>query len=169
MTNAAFHAFCEWLSVTAPSQVIQNVTWIIPSVQTVHIICISILFGAAAMVDLRVLGFAMRSQSATVMSRRLLPYIWGALPVLLLTGAILIEGEPVRSLESPAFQIKMVLLVFAIAVTLFVQKSLVADAPLGAMPNERTASEKVLAVLSLAIWIAIIFAGRYIAYTANEG
>jgi hypothetical protein len=167
MTSPAFHAFCEWLSVTALSELIKNVTWIIPSVQTVHIICISILFGAAAMVDFRVLGLAMRSQTATAMSRRLIPYIWGTLPVLLVTGAILIIGEPVRSLESPAFQIKMVLLAFAIALTLTVQKSLAADAPMGAGPNERTSPEKLLAVLSLAIWICIIFAGRYIAYSAG--
>ena len=35
---AELHNFAEWLATTAMSNTIQNVSWIIPTVQTVHII-----------------------------------------------------------------------------------------------------------------------------------
>lgn len=168
MTNEKFHAFCDWLSTTQPSQLIQNVSWIIPSVQSVHIIMIAVLIGAIGMVDLRILGFGMRSQSVAALSHRLLPFVWGALPVLLVSGAILIIGEPARSLENPAFQLKMLLLVAGITLTLIFQKALKKDVAFWEMSPARRASAKLLAVVSLAIWIAIIFAGRYIAYMVLE-
>ena len=37
------HAFAEWLGQTPLSLTIQNVTWIIPAVQSVHILCIAIV------------------------------------------------------------------------------------------------------------------------------
>ena len=43
------------------------------------------------------------------MSSRFLPLVWWSLPVLLATGAIMIIGEPARSLKNPAFQLKMTL------------------------------------------------------------
>jgi putative copper export protein len=168
MTNEKFHAFSEWLSTTPPSQLIQNVSWIIPTTQTIHIICISILIGAIGMVDLRILGFAMRSQSTSSLSRRLLPYVWGALPILLITGSILAIGEPARSLENLAFQVKMLLLICGIIVTLLFQTAIRKDEAFWELSPARRASAKLLAVLSLAIWIGIIFAGRYIAYMVQE-
>ena len=168
MTNPKFHAFSEWLATTAPSQLIQNVSWIIPTTQTIHIICISILIGAIGMVDLRVLGLAMRSQSTSSLSRRLLPFVWGPLPVLLVTGAILAVGEPARSLENLAFQLKMLLLLAAVAVTLLFQTAIKKNEAFWELTPARRASAKLLALLSLAIWIAIIFAGRYIAYMVQD-
>jgi hypothetical protein len=168
MTSPKFHAFTEWLAGTPPSALIQNVSWVIPATQTIHIICISILIGAVGMIDLRVLGLAMRSQSTSTLSRRLLPYVWGALPVLLVTGSILAVGEPSRSLENLAFQVKMLLLILVIALTLGFQAAIKRDEAFWELSPARRASAKLLAVASLAIWIAIIFAGRYIAYMVTE-
>ena len=152
------------------SEFVFDTAWIIPTVQTVHIICISILIGSMAMVDLRILNLAMRSQSTASLSRRLLPYVWGALPVLLVTGVILILGEPSRSLESPAFQLKMVLLVLGIAATLTFQNAIKTDDFFWEVSPARARTGKLLALVSLLIWIAIIFAGRYIAYaTGTDG
>src|SRR4051812_8542796 len=110
MTNEALHAFSDRLSQTALSQMIQNITWIIPVVQSIHIAFISIVIGAAGMANLRILGLGMRSQSTSPLPNRLFPFVWWSLPFLLLTGLILIIGEPVRSLENVTFQIKMILL-----------------------------------------------------------
>lgn len=168
MTNPKLHAFSEWLATTAPSQLFQNVSWVIPATQTIHIICISILIGAIGMVDLRILGFAMRSQSTSSLSRRLLPYVWGALPILAITGAVLAVAEPERSLENLAFQLKMLLLLLGMALTLIFQRALKKDAAFWELSPARRASAKLLAVASLAVWIAIIFAGRYIAYMIQD-
>jgi hypothetical protein len=152
----------DWLVATPASDTIKNISWIIPLTQTTHILGIAAVISATGMIDLRVLGLAGRSQSLASVVSRLLPWIWYALIVLLLTGSILIIGEPGRSLVNPIFQLKMGLLLAAIALTLLLRTGISktlnaggASAPLGV---------KLIALLSLALWIAILFAGRWIAY-----
>jgi hypothetical protein len=165
----SLHAFCQWLGETPLSLVIQNVSWIIPTVQTIHIICIAIVISSVFMMDLRLLNVAGRGQPTAAYASRFLPWIWITLPVLLVSGSILIIGEPARSLENPAFQLKMVLLIGAMILTAILQR------PIGKEPAfwELTANHKVwgkvIAVASLALWVGIVFAGRWIAYKNTSG
>ncbi|HXZ68486.1 MAG TPA: DUF6644 family protein, partial [Alphaproteobacteria bacterium] len=98
-------------------------------------------------------------QSLSSVSERLIPWVWRALIVLLFTGLVLITGEPGRSLVNSIFQVKMALVIVAIALTLFLQRSLRAK---GAA--DVGAGAKAIAALSLVTWVLIVFAGRWIAY-----
>jgi hypothetical protein len=160
----SLHAFCEWLANTPPSLLIQNVSWIIPAVQSVHILCIAIVMGSVALIDLRLLGITGRSQSISSMVDRLLPAVWVALVILFITGAILAIGEPVRSLENPAFQVKMLMLLCVAALTFFFQHMLRGDVAFWELSPARRGTAKLAAIVSLLLWVGIVFAGRWIAY-----
>src|SRR3982074_3599265 len=99
--------FIDWLGATSASLVIQKVFWIIPTVQTVHILAISVVLASMAMFDLRLLGVAGKRNSIASLSGRFMPWLWGALLVLAASGCILIIGEPKRSLGNGGFQLKM--------------------------------------------------------------
>jgi len=165
----SLHAFCEWLAQTPLSLTIQNVSWIIPSVQSIHIACIAIVMSAVFMVDLRLLGVIGRDQPTAAYTSRFLTWIWPTLVVLLLSGSVLITGEPARSLENPAFQTKMVLLVLAMTTTAVLQRPTFKDPAFWELSRGRKISAAALAVLSLALWIGIVFAGRWIAYMNTAG
>ena len=162
---SAVHHFCEWLASTPISNVIQDTAWIIPLTQTVHIACIALLIGSVAMLDLRVFGFAGRSDSVTATAGRLLPWIWWLLPVFLATGLVLIVAEPSRELENPTFITKMLLLTAAVVITGLLHATLRRAPDFGLASPARAHWAKLLAVVSLTLFIAIIFAGRLIAYT----
>lgn len=162
--NPSVQAFSDWLSATPLSLRIQTVSWIIPTVQTMHILSIAVVMSSAAMVDLRVLGVLSRSEPLAGVSRRFLPWIWWTLLVLLLTGATLIIGEPERSLANPAFILKMSLLVAVLIVTVVFQKGIARDNLFWERSARRRANGRLLAGLSLALWVGIVFAGRWIAY-----
>lgn len=159
--------FCDWLANTRPSTIIQDVGWIIPTVQVVHICCIGVVVASAAMVDLRLFGLAGRSDTVAGSARRLLPWIWATLPILLLTGVVMIVGEPGRELENKTFYIKMALLAVAIVVTAALQWSLSRDVGFWETSPTRRRLAKVMALLSMACWIGIVFAGRLIAYSEH--
>ncbi len=163
------HAFAEWLGQTPLSLTIQNVSWIIPAVQSVHILCIAIVVSSAFMVDLRLLGVIGRDQPTAGYTSRFLTWIWPTLVVLLVSGAILITGEPTRSLENPAFQTKMVLLLLAIGVTIGLQRPTSRDPAFWELTSGRRMSGRALAVLSMLLWTGIVFAGRWIAYMNTAG
>ena len=163
------HAFAEWLGQTPMSLVIQNVSWIIPAVQSVHILCIAIVVSSAFMVDLRLLGVIGKDQPTAAYTSRFLTWIWPTLVVLLISGSILITGEPTRSLENPAFLTKMSLLVLAIITTLILQRPTLKEPAYWELTPGHRVSGRVLAVVSLLLWMGIVFAGRWIAYMNTSG
>ena len=152
--------FCVWLEETPFSHALQTAEWVIPSVQTVHILSIGLVMSAVVLFDLRLLDLNATDQPVMRVAARFLPVLWRTLPVLLLTGLLLIVAEPARSLENGAFQLKMLLLVVSVVLTLVVQ---------GRINTNRWNTSSVLLrkgfpLVSLLLWIGIVFAGRWIAY-----
>jgi hypothetical protein len=91
--------------------------------------------------------------------------IWPVVIVLLLTGSLLIVGEPRRSLLNDAFYIKMALLAFALLLTGLLQWSLTSAPGFWERDIARRIVGRVAALASILAWSGIIFAGRFIAYT----
>src|SRR6478736_6147489 len=152
-------ALCWWLEHTALSQTIQSINWIVPAIQTIHILAITVVAASALMIDLRLIGVFSADRPLREVSARFLPLVWWPLLVLLATGAIMIIGEPARSLKNPAFQLKMALLV-----TVLYQLLLRRDPDLGSAASSRRITAAAIATLSMLLWTGIIFAGRWIAY-----
>jgi hypothetical protein len=164
MRTRALHDFCSWLEQTPMSQTIQTVPWIVPTVQTIHILAIAAVMSSVLMLSLRLIGVVGRDQLVRPYSARYLPVIWWSLPVLLASGAIMIVGEPVRSLESPVFQLKVLLIIAAFGLTFIYQAALTRNAAYWTDAPGRRVMSVVLAFVALALWIGIVFAGRWIAY-----
>ena len=159
--------FIHWLGDTRASMVIQKVFWIIPTVQIAHILAISVVLASMTMFDLRLLGLAGTRSSIATLSRRFMPWLWGALLVLAVSGSILIIGEPKRALGNVSFEIKMGLLATAIALTLRFQAVLKRDLANGGadLAASHLGAAKITGLLSLVLWVGIAVAGRLIAYS----
>ena len=152
---------CDWISGTRVSQVIQDVSWIIPAVQSLHILSVAVVMSSMAMLDLRLMGVSGRRYSVSVTAMRLLPRMWIAVVVLAITGTILVIGEPARDLPNPAFQLKMGALAVAIVLTLIVRPQARKEA---AFWESRPLAAKLAAAASLLLWVGIVVAGRWSAY-----
>jgi uncharacterized protein DUF6644 len=156
---------CYWIDQTALSQSIQAAGWVVPTVQTIHILAIAVVASSALMIDLRLIGVFWANRPVQAVTARFLPLVWWPLLVLLATGIVMITAEPARSLKNPAFQFKMLLLIAALIVTGLFQFLRRRDAAFGeGGSNARAAAT--LAVASILLWTSIIFAGRWIAYFA---
>jgi hypothetical protein len=164
MSLHSLDAFCNWLGATATSQTLQTVSWIVPAVQTVHILAVAAVVTSALMINLRLLGVRGTDQPLAAVARRFLPFIWWPLPVLLATGALLITAEPARSLENPVFVLKMGLLLAAAGVTLACQIPLRKNPQFWEVTDTRKRTAKLIAVAAMPLWVAIVCAGRWIAY-----
>ena len=153
-----------WLGTTSANAFMQDNYWIVPIVQSVHILCISILFASMAMLDLRMLGLAGTHQSLGDMGRRFLPWTWWALVVLVITGAFLTASEPLRELQSFYFGIKMIMLVCVGVITLLFHVVLMNNPSFW---ERNGGAAKLVGAVSLALWVAIVICGRWIAYGAH--
>jgi hypothetical protein len=161
--EALLTGFSKWLAATSLSHIIQTVTWIIPTLQTIHILCVAIAFSSAVLVDLRIFRLFERDEPLSAVTRRFVPPIWRVLVILLITGSLLIIGEPRRSLVNTAFYLKMALLLVAILLTATLQRTVLAS-PSFFEDRSHRLTVQALATLSVVVWCGILFAGRWIAY-----
>ncbi len=157
--------FAEWLSRTPLSVLIQNHnSWVIPTIQSIHIAGIGVVLASVFMVDLRILGWANMDQTLRETTNRFGPWLTGALCALLVTGALLVIGEPARELITVSFWVKMFLIAVGTLVAAIFQIALRKHEQHWENELTHRGSIKWLAILTLLIWIAIIFLGRLIAY-----
>jgi hypothetical protein len=157
--------FCKWLAATPLSHTIQAVGWIIPALQTIHILSVAVVFSSAILVDLRIWQLLGRDVPLLEVARRFLPAIWPVLFILLITGSLLIIGEPRRSLLNSTFYLKMVLLAVAILLTAGLQRSISSSPGFWDRDRTRRIAGQFAATVSILVWCSILFAGRWIAYT----
>jgi len=140
--------FAGWLAQTSLSLTIQTHEWVIPTVQSIHIVAIGVALVSAFMIAFRVLGWTGSDQTLAETTARFWPWLLGSLCVLLLTGVLMVVGEPARELLAFSFWLKMCLVAIGTALTWWIGRS----------------SVRPLTVLTLIIWVSVIFLGRLIAY-----
>jgi hypothetical protein len=156
--------FAIWLGKTSFSIKLGEAIWIIPILQSIHILAVAMVLSAVAMIDLRLFGLTTVYSMRQIMNR-FMPFLWAGLAILAFTGAIQIIAEPKRTLNAnSAFYLKMAMLALAVAVMIGFQayvRRRIADFDTS---QERKTLLQLAAIVTLALWIAIVFAGRWIAY-----
>jgi len=162
------HSFAQWLAGTRLSVLFAQTSWLVPTAQTIHIVAIALLFSAVLMVTLRVVGVIAPSQPLAATVARFRAWFWGALVALAATGAVLIVTEPPRELTAVSFWLKMGALAIGIAITVAFLRSVDRDPASWDISRQGTprlaAARRTLGVVTLAVWCAVVFLGRFIAY-----
>jgi hypothetical protein len=136
-----------------------------PTIITLHTIGMGFLAGGSAAIDLRILGFA-PGVSLKAMAR-FLPLLWLALAVNAVSGVLLLIAYPTKALTNPVFYVKLFLIALAVWLVYHIGRAVLQapEAGQSALPDPLPKHARRLAILSLAAWIALITAGRLLAYT----
>jgi hypothetical protein len=149
--------FAQWLTSLPLGVVMRRSGWLFPLLQTLHILATAMVMSSAIMISLR-LWQVSKTQSIAGRAHRYLPWIWGALVVVTLTGTALIVGNP-RSLRDPALPVKLWLMVPATAVTLGLAVMMLGGDRLEKRTGGRLAMG-VAAAATLMLWLGVTFLGR---------
>ncbi len=160
--SSDLHGFAVWLQATSASSSITSASWVIPFVQSIHILTIGIVFVSCLMIALRVLGVMRTDEPVEAVWRRFAPWMWSGLVVMAATGITLVVGEPEREFGAVSFWMKMLLVGIGVGGTALYGRSLRTAAVGG--PAELSVSVKAASILIVILWLAVIFLGRAIAY-----
>jgi hypothetical protein len=156
--------FCEWLSNTSWSVSLRDGTYDYPVLLIIHVLSIALFGGMVAIGNLRVLGAAMRSVPVSQVIEQFRPWKWIGFGVLLVTGILLSVSDPVEYGGNVMYWISLLLLlaagVNALVFRFGIYRSVASwdDVPITPLSARRWAG------ISLALWIALVFAGRAIAF-----
>jgi hypothetical protein len=155
---------CERLGATAASIAIRESAWTYPIINSAHVLSLAVFVGLVVILDLRLIGVAMRATPVTEVQRGLWPWTIGGFVLMAITGALLFYSDPVRFYGNVFFWIKIGLMALA-GVNAFVFHNSVFRRVADWDQSARTpARARIAGALSLLLWAAIIVAGRLIAY-----
>ncbi|MSO98984.1 MAG: hypothetical protein EXR11_12330 [Rhodospirillaceae bacterium] len=157
---------CRWLAATPASKLIQDIPWVVPATQSAHILSISIVLSAVAMMNWALLRRGAGADIAEL-DRRFIPAVWIGLGGLFLTGLILIVGEPARELKNFLFWTKMGLVVIIFAITWTFHRSVEGNPVFWQHSPRRVSTARYFGIVSMLIWVAIVAAGRWIAFVGD--
>jgi len=143
---------------TWPGSWIRHGQWAFAVTETVHIVVLGMLLGTIIVVDLNLLGFGVRRQSAAELTSDLAPWTWSALALMALTGIPLFMSEALRLSKSGPFFYKMLFL----SVAIIIHASIFGRAKLGS--GIGAGFGRLMGALSLLCWLGVALAGRAIAF-----
>jgi uncharacterized membrane protein len=157
--------------VTAPAEpvarelgeFIVSVKWVWPTCETLHFIGLSLLFGVAALVDLRMLGM-LKSVPFHAL-HRMLP--WGILGFGLnaITGMLFFIGAPQQYTENPVFEWKLALMMLTALNVLYFT---VLDEPWAIQAgDDAPLTAKAVAVSALILVLGVLYCGRMLPFLGN--
>ncbi len=140
--------------------VIRESLWLFPVIESLHLLALATIGGAVLIVDLRLLGFGLRSQTIIKVAQEARPWLLGSLAAIVLTGAMLFVSEALNYYYNPAFWFKMGSLALAILFTNTVHRTVV----LSEDTESRPAQARLVAVVSVLLWTGVGVGGRAIGF-----
>ncbi|MEO8722002.1 MAG: DUF6644 family protein [Sphingobium sp.] len=149
------------------SAAIRENTNAFPIIETFHVIAITAVLGTIMIVDLRLLGFTSHRRGANRLIAELLPYTWVAFALAVVSGGLLFVSNAPAYAANVEFQLKLVAIAAAgINMLIFHGTAYrrIADWDTDTPPPT---SVKVSGVISLILWVTVIFLGRWIGFTLD--
>lgn len=155
------HELLLWLEATAVSTWVRESGSLLayPTVLAAHTVGMSLLVGANAALDLRLLGVAPQVPLAplAVVFRAL----WTGAALSLVSGLLLFGADASTKGATPVFLVKLALIAAALLVARRLRRTIYRpDTDAVTVPF----AAKALAVTSLLLWAGAITAGRFMAY-----
>jgi Family of unknown function (DUF6644) len=162
-------AFLKAIEATSFATSIRDSIWMFPIIESIHVISFTLVVGTISIIDLRLLGLASTQRSFQRMSSDILKWTWAAFALTVATGLTMFSTNARIYYHNPFFRTKMLLLLLAgVNMAVF---ELTAGRTVRSWDRAPSAPRvgKTVAVLSLAIWIGVIFMGRIIGFTTHPG
>ena len=142
-------------------QSIQSSVWLFPVIESIHLVGLGVIAGSVLIVDMRLLGIGLRSQSVEEVAENARPWMIGSLALMFASGILLFLSEATKCYYSFPFWFKMSSLALAIVFTFTVRRKVTMAKP-GRVGPFRSG---VVALVSLTLWSGVGIGGRWIGFS----
>jgi len=145
----------EMLLQNAFIDALNDTEWAFPLAECVHIGGFAIGVGSIALVDFRMLNLGLRHETTARILRYTELWTVAALVFVLFSGAALFLSQVGIYLINPIFPIKMYVLLAALIYNFTLHRKV------ALMEKPPPALSKVVAIVSLLLWVAVVFGGIF--------
>lgn len=134
--------------------------WIFPILEIFHIAGFAVAIGTVALVDFRLLGVGMRQQTPGQLAAGLHLVTLTGLLTAIVSGMLLYATDPDKFYLNGSFLLKMACLLLAILFHYTIHRKV-------AVSGTAAGAGKLVALVSLALWIAVVFGGIFIEFVTT--
>jgi Family of unknown function (DUF6644) len=159
--------FIQWLNGTSWSLYLRESELAFPLTEAIHLIGLGVSVGTIMWVDLRLLGLTMTRERVSDVVNRLERWAIAGFIVMFTSGFVLFLGKPETYYTTTAFRIKMMLLPLAALNVWFFHKGVYPHVTEWDRGVRVPWQGRLVGFASMALWLAIIVAGRWTAYFAD--
>ncbi|MET0292322.1 MAG: DUF6644 family protein [Steroidobacteraceae bacterium] len=135
-----------------------------PFVEALHVLAAATVFGSILIVDLRLIGFRDARRAFTRVSDEMLKFTWIAFGIAVISGALMFAANAQTYVANTAFRFKLVALVLA-GINMAIFQHLTFRGVAAWDASRAPTAGRVAGVLSILLWIAVIFFARWIGFT----
>ena len=147
---------------------IRDSLYAFPLIESFHVIGLAMVFGTIAIVDLRLLGLAWGKRPFSRVTQDIMKWTWVAFALTVTTGLLMFITNATVYFHNFQFRSKMVLIALAGINMLVFELRTGRNKHQWDNDMAAPASGKLAAVLSLLLWISVIFMGRWIGFTTTR-
>jgi len=142
----------------AVADLLNNTEWAFPLAECIHIGGFAVGIGSIALVDFRMLNLGLRHETAGRILRYTEPWTLIALAFVMFSGAALFLSQTNVYLINVIFPFKMYALLAALIYNFTVHRKV------AAMENPSPALSKFVAIVSLLLWVSVVFGGLFVTF-----
>ncbi len=139
----------------AIADALNNTEWAFPLAECIHIGGFAVGVGSIALVDFRMLNLGLRRETTARILKYTEPWTLIALVFVVFSGMALFLSQVNIYLINPIFPLKMYVLVAALIYNFTVHRKV------AAMENPSPALSKFVAIVSVLLWVSIVFGGIF--------
>lgn len=157
----SLHDLFIWLGQTGAGRYLASSTLAFALTESIHLLSIGVLAGAALATDLAVLRVIFRNENAATIARGVQPLVVFGLAGAIASGVLLVAAGPMKYYTNPLFPLKLGTLAAGIVVQLLVY--------LDATGFQRSPSKAKssnfsfgLAGISIVLWVGVAVLGRWL-------
>jgi hypothetical protein len=137
---------------------LNNNEWSFPLFECIHIAMFAMSVGTIALVDFRLLGWMFKKQTPAEVLKATSLWTLIGLTVVITTGLVIFTTDPLSYYYNYAFRYKLIALMVAVVYNYTIRRRV-------AMTNSSATVNSMVGGLSLLLWISIVFAGIFYAFT----
>jgi hypothetical protein len=160
-------AFLAFLESSRLADAIRTSAYLFPLIESFHVVALTTVLGTIAIIDLRLLGVASIRRPFSRIASDILKWTWGAFALATATGLLLFISNAAVYYHNFFFRAKMTLLALAGLNMLIFELTAARSVHRWDQDHSAPPAGRTVAIVSLIIWISVVFCGRWIGFSTQ--
>ena len=158
----------NWLHDTGIGAAIRENSWLFPTIESVHVLAITLVVGTISIVDLRLLGLTSKNRTISTLTKEVLLITWIAFAFAAVSGFLLFVSNAVAYSHNSYLQAKLILLLLAFCNVLTFHFILGRNLEHWDEASRAPPLARLSGAASIGLWIGVILCGRWIGFTMSH-